>query len=320
MWSMTSRSHRAERYRICGGKGRCSCRENTIPVQDSRTDRRIKLTPRSAIFLVSSQNRSAPDGPYFHSQTSGAVHSTGIVNEWSFYDLDQKVRCASPYFYRVARGSPDKASVWSWNRSSEEWTRSPGRRSQGRDASGKAGGVVNDLIFSQGVSRVRASSGLARLHRVGVSRIERVRVSFLAVQRLSQWWWKICWEIVVRLVLFRRFLDGLCIGLIPTRAGGFLSARFLGLRLLRRGSLLVRELLACAILVCSAHILSLRWFGWTHLWRVTDQRIFTARAASSATVANEISACTIIMSLAHRDRTGTSVGENAVLVLKARNR
>ncbi len=50
------------------------------------------------------------------------------------------------------------------------------------------------------------------------------------------------------------------------------------------------------------------------------QRILTARAASSATVANEISACTIISTLAHRERTGTSVGENAVLVLKARNR
>ncbi len=49
-------------------------------------------------------------------------------------------------------------------------------------------------------------------------------------------------------------------------------------------------------------------------------KIFTARAASSTTVASEIRACTIIMSLAQRDSTGTSVGENAVLVLKARNR
>lgn len=49
-------------------------------------------------------------------------------------------------------------------------------------------------------------------------------------------------------------------------------------------------------------------------------KIFTARAAISATVASEIKACTIIISLAHRDSTGTSVGEKAVLVLKARNK
>lgn len=50
------------------------------------------------------------------------------------------------------------------------------------------------------------------------------------------------------------------------------------------------------------------------------QRMFTARAARSATVANEIKACTIIRPFAQRDKTGESVGENAVLVLKARNR
>jgi hypothetical protein len=50
------------------------------------------------------------------------------------------------------------------------------------------------------------------------------------------------------------------------------------------------------------------------------QRILTARAASRATVAKEISAWTIIIILAHRERTGQSVGEKAVLVLKARNR
>ena len=49
-------------------------------------------------------------------------------------------------------------------------------------------------------------------------------------------------------------------------------------------------------------------------------RMFTARAARSATVAKEISDCAIIITLAHRERTGESVGENAVLVLKARNR
>jgi hypothetical protein len=49
-------------------------------------------------------------------------------------------------------------------------------------------------------------------------------------------------------------------------------------------------------------------------------KIFTARAASSATVVNEIIDCTIIITFAHRDKTGTSVGEKAVLVLNARNR
>src|SRR5271170_5194505 len=58
----------------------------------------------------------------------------------------------------------------------------------------------------------------------------------------------------------------------------------------------------------------------SHSWCRIGQRIFTARAASRATVVKEMNDCTIIMSLAHRERTGTSVGENAVLVLKARNR
>jgi hypothetical protein len=49
-------------------------------------------------------------------------------------------------------------------------------------------------------------------------------------------------------------------------------------------------------------------------------KMFTARAASSATVVNEIVACTIISPFAHRESTGTSVGEKAVLVLNARNR
>ena len=48
--------------------------------------------------------------------------------------------------------------------------------------------------------------------------------------------------------------------------------------------------------------------------------MFTARAARSATVANEISACTIINTFAHRESTGLSVGEKAVLVLKAKNK
>lgn len=48
--------------------------------------------------------------------------------------------------------------------------------------------------------------------------------------------------------------------------------------------------------------------------------MFTALAAKTATVASEINDCTIIMSFAHRERTGVSVGENAVLVVKARNK
>jgi hypothetical protein len=53
------------------------------------------------------------------------------------------------------------------------------------------------------------------------------------------------------------------------------------------------------------------------IWRY---KIFTARAASNAMVAREILACTIIKTFAQRESTGTSVGENAVLVLKARNK
>src|SRR5665213_1982339 len=44
-------------------------------------------------------------------------------------------------------------------------------------------------------------------------------------------------------------------------------------------------------------------------------KIFTARAASNATVVNEINACTIISAFAHRDSTGVSAGDSAVLVL-----
>lgn len=52
----------------------------------------------------------------------------------------------------------------------------------------------------------------------------------------------------------------------------------------------------------------------------TPQRMFTARAASSASVVSEMSDCVIIMSFAHRESTGASVGESAVLVFQARNR
>ena len=51
-----------------------------------------------------------------------------------------------------------------------------------------------------------------------------------------------------------------------------------------------------------------------------SHRMLIARAASSAIVINEMLACTIISTLAQRESTGTSVGEKAVLVLKARNR
>ena len=53
---------------------------------------------------------------------------------------------------------------------------------------------------------------------------------------------------------------------------------------------------------------------------LANYKILTALAASNASVASEIAACTIISNFAHRDNTGTSVGEKAVLVLKARNR
>jgi hypothetical protein len=48
--------------------------------------------------------------------------------------------------------------------------------------------------------------------------------------------------------------------------------------------------------------------------------MLTARAASKAMTNSEIIACSIINSFAQRDSTGTSVGEKAVLVLKAKNR
>ena len=53
---------------------------------------------------------------------------------------------------------------------------------------------------------------------------------------------------------------------------------------------------------------------------VRRYRMFTARAARMAMVASDMDACSIIRILAQRESTGTSVGEKAVLVLKARNR
>jgi len=49
-------------------------------------------------------------------------------------------------------------------------------------------------------------------------------------------------------------------------------------------------------------------------------KILTARAAIKTIIVSEISDCAIIPSFAPRDSTAVSVGENAVLVLKARKR
>jgi hypothetical protein len=48
--------------------------------------------------------------------------------------------------------------------------------------------------------------------------------------------------------------------------------------------------------------------------------MLTARPASTTTVASEMTDCSIIVDFAQRESGGTSVGENAVLVLKARKR
>ena len=48
--------------------------------------------------------------------------------------------------------------------------------------------------------------------------------------------------------------------------------------------------------------------------------MFTARAANSAMMSSDSSDCIIIKTFAQRANTGTSVGENAVLVLKAKNK
>ena len=52
----------------------------------------------------------------------------------------------------------------------------------------------------------------------------------------------------------------------------------------------------------------------------SPHRIFTARAARSAIVVSDIADCSIISTLAQRARIAVSVGENAVLVLNARNK
>lgn len=53
---------------------------------------------------------------------------------------------------------------------------------------------------------------------------------------------------------------------------------------------------------------------------IITYKIFTARAANNAIAVNEITDCTIISTFAQRVKTGTSVGENAVLVLNAKNK
>ena len=53
---------------------------------------------------------------------------------------------------------------------------------------------------------------------------------------------------------------------------------------------------------------------------VVHQSMLTARAATIAKVMSEMAAWVIISTFAHPERTGTSVGENAVLVLKATKR
>jgi hypothetical protein len=50
---------------------------------------------------------------------------------------------------------------------------------------------------------------------------------------------------------------------------------------------------------------------------VTVHRMLTARAASNTSTVSEMIDWSIISSLPHRASTGTSVGEKAVLVLKA---
>jgi hypothetical protein len=48
--------------------------------------------------------------------------------------------------------------------------------------------------------------------------------------------------------------------------------------------------------------------------------MFTALAASNASTVSEMVACIIIRIFAQRERAAVSAGDNAVLVLKARNK
>ena len=54
--------------------------------------------------------------------------------------------------------------------------------------------------------------------------------------------------------------------------------------------------------------------------RAKVYKILTARAANSKIISSESSDCNIIKIFAQRAKTGASVGEKAVLVLKERNK
>jgi len=54
--------------------------------------------------------------------------------------------------------------------------------------------------------------------------------------------------------------------------------------------------------------------------REACQRMLTARAANSTSTVSEMIDCSIMRAFPHRANAGVSVGENAVLVLKARNK
>lgn len=82
----------------------------------------------------------------------------------------------------------------------------------------------------------------------------------------------------------------------------------------------LRHSLARLQQMSGAAVSSLGRSWWTSISRPRAYSMFTARAARSAIVAKDMDACTIIRVLAQRESTGTSVGEKAVLVLKARNR
>src|SRR6478609_1750423 len=76
-----------------------------------------------------------------------------------------------------------------------------------------------------------------------------------------------------------------------------LSALFDRVRLLRPRKLAQRGRITQLTLIATV----------TRAERLLRQSMFTARAASSPTVVNDIIACTIIISFAHGDSTGTSV-------------
>jgi len=68
----------------------------------------------------------------------------------------------------------------------------------------------------------------------------------------------------------------------------------------------------------SGHVFKIMFDSERHA--AGDHRILTARAASSAIISSESSDCNIIKPFANRVSAAVSVGEKAVLVLKARNK